>query len=79
MTSFLTELLANIDNSIHISVAGYCWGNHAIALAHGTTALPDSTRTLVNCVFVAHPSGLDFLSDIEKISLPFSQLGIRIS
>jgi dienelactone hydrolase len=73
MTSFLTELRANTDNSIPIGVAGYCWGGkHAIVLAHGTTTLPDSTRTLVNCAFAAHPSGLDFPSDIEKISLPFS-------
>src|SRR5271156_1838028 len=73
MTSFLTELRANTDNSIPIGVAGYRWdGTHAIALTHGTTALPDSTWTLVNCVFAVHPSGLDFLSDIEKISLPFS-------
>jgi dienelactone hydrolase len=73
MTSFLTELRANTDNSIPIGVAGYCWGGkHAIALAHRTTTLPDSTRTLVNCVFTAYPSGLGFPSNIEKISLPFS-------
>lgn len=76
MTSFLTDLRANTDNSIPIGVAGYCWGGkHAIALAHSTTTLPDSTRTLANCVFAAHPSGLDFPRDIEKISLPFS-LGV---
>ena len=73
MIAFLTDLRANTDNSIPIGVAGYCWGGkHAITLAHGTTTLPDSTRTIVDCAFVAHPSGLDFPSDIEKISLPFS-------
>lgn len=52
------------EQGLRLGVGGYCWGGKpAVNLAHGE---------LVDCVYVAHPSGLALPDEIEKIRVPFS-------
>ena len=67
-------------SDLKVAAAGFCWGGkHAILLAHDKeewkvtgNANPKSLQSLVDCVFVAHPSFIDVPNDIKAIQLPTS-------
>ena len=52
------------EQVLPLGVAGYCWG--------GKPALSLAETDLIDCAFVAHPSGLAIPGDFEKVRVPVS-------
>ena len=69
--TFFEAVRANEGASLPIASAGFCWGGrHVLNLSHGLTS-PDG-KALIDVAFIAHPSGLDFPAEIEKVQKPLS-------
>ncbi|KAK0917595.1 hypothetical protein LTR91_012667 [Friedmanniomyces endolithicus] len=69
---FFQALKENEAKNLPIGTAGFCWGaKYVTELCWDQTKTKDGKR-VVECGFVAHPSGLKYPGDIEMIVLPYS-------
>ncbi|KAK0835705.1 hypothetical protein LTR73_000204 [Friedmanniomyces endolithicus] len=69
---FFKALKENEAKDLPIGTAGFCWGaKYVTELCWDQTKTKDGKR-VVECGFVAHPSGLKYPGDIEMVVLPYS-------
>ncbi|KAF2725800.1 hypothetical protein K431DRAFT_280520 [Polychaeton citri CBS 116435] len=69
---FFKSLRANEGATLPVGTAGFCWGGLYVTRLSADTVRTNDNRRLIDCGFVAHPSGLKYPDDIESIQLPYA-------